>query len=31
MSETIYLEVAGRTMDVLVASPPGRGRSPACC
>lgn len=28
MSETIYLEVAGRTMDVLVASPPGKGPFP---
>ena len=28
MSETIYLEVAGRTMDVLVASPPGQGPFP---
>jgi carboxymethylenebutenolidase len=28
MSETIYLEVAGRTMDVLVAPPPGKGPFP---
>ena len=28
MSETIYLEVAGRTMDVLVASPAGPGPFP---
>ena len=28
MSETIYLEVAGRTMDVLVASPAGTGPFP---
>src|SRR3954467_2742062 len=29
MSETIYLEVAGRPMDVLVASPAGDGPHPA--
>src|SRR5262245_39527671 len=28
MPETIYLEAAGRTMDVLVASPPGKGPFP---
>lgn len=29
MSETIYLEVNGRKMDALVASPPGKGPHPA--
>jgi len=28
MNQTIYLEVLGRTMDVLVASPPGKGPFP---